>query len=431
MGFLDSLCCFVRNFKKTSPDTTKTVLTDMDQIALYTETQGACCRKRVDFDIHTTCFAGLPSAGVMLEAARGHMQRFAHGLARGLKHVAIHVVHSPAPHQGDVDPLQHHSVLEELAAIFESKKLKTLRLVGVRSILEHAPARMSLRRLTTLILDGVAIDSDRSVNALTELIQSCKLKTLVVTNTPQTSGRLADVIDSCVRSKHLKKLKKLDISNNGLDRQSTTMVMRGVLSSCSKLDQLYLQGNTGPDMSVIPRSNLTVIEVSHVGFECVEQLVQAAAVERSLPRLENIIVRHLTLEGPMGWANFDNFCAALAAGGNLRKVIIIPEGSFWRLAYHDLEFDRSRMGPQEYFWNEAVPWIRRLGECLNTNRRNGSLTRFYLAGVTDFKVFHRHNHQIAQRIKEFAPRVKELKPTMEELGLTNEDLALMARIDLA
>ncbi|CAO3574552.1 unnamed protein product [Mortierella alpina] len=406
----------VRKFKGSYPDPPKTVLMDMPQLARYTEAQGTIPVKHVDFDFHPTCFAGLPSEGNELETAKSNVQRFVRSLARTLIHLAIHVFQA-RPQEEEHEQQQRLAVLAGLAMIFELTKLETLRLVGLPFILENAPSKVSLPLLTILVLDGVSIESENSANILKELIQSCRLETLVVTHANQTSDRLAHIIDDCVRAKHLRNLKVLDISNNNLSRVSMTTVVERVLSCCSKLDQLYLQGNMGPDMNAIPPSHLTHIEMSHVGFVSVERLVQAASLQGPLSSLVSIIVRHVTLEGPMGRANFDSLCAALREGGALRRLIVVPvpDTSFWHLAHHDLGIDFTRMGPLEYFWNEAALWVKTLGECLDKDATSCSLTQLYLAGVTDFDHFHPDN-PIAMRIREYAPRLQELAPIGEELA---------------
>ncbi|KAG9322600.1 hypothetical protein KVV02_007913 [Mortierella alpina] len=376
--------CF-RKIKGSYPDPQATVFTEMNQIAHYTITQGTP-GKYVDFYIQSSCLAGLPSEGKELAAARGDMERFGHGLAKTAVHVAIHV-------EENEQQQQHQTVLAVFVVVFDLKKLETLRLVGLPGIFENAPSNISLPRLTVLVLDGVSIDSGRSASILKELIESCLLETLVVTRANERSRLLASIIDSCARQKHLKCLKVLDVSNNNLKRASMTMLVRGVLGFCSKIDQLYLQGNAGPDMSAIPQSNLTLMKVSHVEFEEIRHLVQAASVARTLPRLESIIARHVLFEGPMSEEQYDSFCAALAEGSTLSKLIVVPEaggieGSFWRLASHELGFDPTRMGPSAFFWDELVPWIETLGVSLDKNMTSGSLVRFYLPGVTDFEGIH-------------------------------------------
>ncbi|KAF9940612.1 hypothetical protein BGZ67_007250 [Mortierella alpina] len=410
-----------RKIKGSYPEPLATVFTDMNQIAHYTITQGTAPAKYVDFYIQSSCLAGLPSEGNELAAARGDIERFAHGLAKAAVHVAIHV-------EENEQQQQHHTVLAVFVVVFDLKKLETLRLVGLPDIFENAPSNISLPRLTVLVLDGVSIDSGRSANILKGLIESCQLETLVVTRANQTSGLLASIIESCARQKHLKCLKVLDISNNDLDRASMTIVVMGVLAFCSKIDQLYLQGNEGPDMSAIPQSNLTLMKVSHVEFEEVRHLVQAASVARTLPRLESIIALQVLFEGPMSQEQYDSFCAALAEGGTLSKLIVVPaaegiEGSFWRFASHDLGFDPTRMGPSAFFWDELVPWIETLGGSLDMNVTSGSLVRFYLPGVTDFEGIH-PGIPIAVRVSELAPRLTALAPTQEELVEACEDRLL-------
>ncbi|KAF9966204.1 hypothetical protein BGZ70_003017 [Mortierella alpina] len=229
-----------RKLKGSYPDPSKTVLKDMHQLARYTETQGTTPAKHVDFDFLPTCFAGLPSEGAELETAKSDVQLFARGLAKALVHLAIHV-HQAHLHQEDQhDQQQRLAVLAGLAVIFELKNLETLRLVGHPLILENAPSKISLPCLTILVLDGVSIEYENSANNLKELIQSCRLETLVVTHANRTSGHLARIIDECAQTKDLKSLKMLDISNNHLNRDNMTTVVKRVLGCCSKLEQLYL-----------------------------------------------------------------------------------------------------------------------------------------------------------------------------------------------
>ncbi|KAF9984544.1 hypothetical protein BGZ75_003897 [Mortierella antarctica] len=400
----------------------KVELTDTTGFVAYTATlQSVTTQKYADIDIHPHCVAGLLSEG---QTASQYTRPFAEGLVgnKGLQQLAIHVVPASVTEQDDHDRQQPQvilaepAVLAEFTVLFKLKNLEMLTLTGFTSIMEDAPIDISLPKLRSLVLDGVSFATERGCNSLRSLIKGSDLKTLMIANAPQTSDGLALVVNSCVRAKDLKHLQELDLSNNGLSREHITMVFKGVLSCCSKINKLSLQGNMGLDITAISRmpsrSDLTALDVSHVSFEFVERLVKAASVAGSLPALKSIIVRHMTSE-QMGTESFNSFCAALREKSVLETLLIHSESSFWERTHHALEFNPSKMGPQELLWNDTAPWFESLGDGLGNN---GSLIKFYLTGVSDLERYHADN-PIAFRITELAPRLLELAPSTEELEL--------------
>ncbi|KAF9955717.1 hypothetical protein BGZ72_003476 [Mortierella alpina] len=402
MGF-EKLKKFAQLYKpkRSHPDPSKTEINSVPELIAYNELlTSASPLKQVNLAIHSRCFEGL-SEEVELNTAKQNVQNLAHGLARTeATHVVIHFLDAQ-----DQDQEQCRVVFAEPALLFEAKKLETFTLVGLEYILKG-------------------------------LIQNRGLETLEVINSG-SSDRLARILEDCAEAKNFKKLKVLDISNNNLSRENMTVVFKSALSPGSKIEKLYLQGNIGPELSAIPqppltskfpclssRSPLAVVELDHVSFEFVAQLVKAASAAGSLPTLGSIVARHVTFEGPKKMTHsFGDLCAALGVKSVLKELRIIPEGSFWCLTQHDLQFDPSRMGPDVYFWNELVPWIKDLGECLNKNEESGgSLALFYLAGVTDFLDYHPGN-PIYVRITEYASRILELAPKPEELAPAIVELA--------
>ncbi|KAF9968455.1 hypothetical protein BGZ70_003590 [Mortierella alpina] len=408
----------LRDFRGPYPEPPKTELTDTNGFVAYTAVlqRSAPSLKYVDIDLHSHCLAGLLSESNELQTINPYTGPFAEGLAgnTSLLHFALHVVH-PHVTQDDQDRQQLQAVLAQPTI------LETLTLAGLTSILDDAPHNISLPKLRFLTLDGVSIESTKGADSLQSLIRSCDLKSLAIVHAPSTSDGLAGVLDGCARAKNLKHLQILDLSHNHLSREHMNMVFVAILGFCSKIDKLYLQGNQGLDLSAIPRmplrSTLTHLEVSDVSFEVVEHLVKAASAAGSFPALRSILVRRLTSEGPIAKESFDRFCAALTEKSVLETLLIVPEDSFWPLTHYALDFNPLKMGPKEYFWNDAVAWIKALGKGLDKNKENGSsLTTFYLAGVSDFERFHSDN-PIAIRIPEDAPSILALAPTTEELAL--------------
>ncbi|KAF9280778.1 hypothetical protein BGZ68_007024 [Mortierella alpina] len=422
----------LRDFGGSYPDPIKTDIMNPDELVTYTTTlQSVTSQKYADIDISAQCFVAPSSDEEGLQIANRYTRPFADALAaqKNLEHFSLHVVHAsilPEGHdQQDHDQQQPLSALTEptvlapFAVLFKFKNLETLTLVGLRSVLENPTSSISLPNLKRLFLAGVSVNSETSADILTNIIKNGQLKSLAVVNAYQTNGRLASVIADCAKAKDLKHLQMLNLSHNNMCRESMNKVLKGVLSFCSNIDQLILKGNTGPDKSAIPRtpsSTLTVLEMSNANFEFVEHLIKAASVAGSLPILRSIVVHNVTPEGPMVQGSFDRFSAALGEKSRLETLILFSESSFWLLAEYALDFNPSKMGPQELFWNDAVPWIQTLGEGLKQNSTSGSLTKFYLAGVSDFERFHPYN-PIAIRIPELSPRIIDLAPTTEELTL--------------
>ncbi|CAO3563068.1 unnamed protein product [Mortierella alpina] len=422
------LCHRLRGFKEPYLEPPKTEITDTNGFVEYTTTlKSATTLKYADIDLDSHCLTEMLSGSNKLETPNPYTGPFAEGLAgnTGLVHFALHIVHTHVT-EDDQDQQQLQAVLArpgilaDLAAVYQLKSLQTLTLAGLTFIMDDAPKNISLPKLKYLTLDGVSIASSSSANALKSLIGSCSLRSLAIVHDPSTSEDLAGVIEGCAKAKNLKQAQVLDLSHNHLSREHMNLVFVAILGFCSKIDKLYLQGNKGLDVSAVPRlpskSTLTLLEVSDVSFEVVERLVQAASVAGPLPVLGSIVIRQLTSEGPIVKESFDRFCAALKEKSVLETLLIAPEGSFWPLTHYGLDFNPLNMGPDEFLWNGAVAWIKALGKGLDTNKENGSLIKFYLAGVSDFQRFHPQN-EIAIRIPEDAPRIVELAPTTEELAL--------------
>ncbi|KAF9570040.1 hypothetical protein EC968_002302 [Mortierella alpina] len=419
-----------RRLRRSYPDPPKTELTDAGEFVAYIATlQSATSLKCADIDIHASCITELLNEGNELQTASRYTRPFAQGLAgnTGLIDLSIHVIPTTAT-QDDHDHgrqqlpsvLAESAILAEFIVLFKLKNLETLTLVGLTFIMRDAPNNISLPKLRSLTLDGVSFESRRGADALKSLIQSCDLKSLTIINAHQRSGDLALVIDCCARDKKLKHLQVLDVSNNGLSREHMNTLFEGVLTFCGKIDKLFLQGNMGFDIFAIPRlpsrSTLTLLDVSDVSFGVVEHLVKAATLAGCFPALGSIVVRQLTPEGPLAKESFDGFCEALKEKGVLNNLIIDCQGSFWSLAHYALDFNPSNMGPEEFFWNAAVSWMEVLGESLAKNKTNGSLIKFYLAGVSNCQSLYEAKNPLTFRIPKI-PRILELAPTPEELAL--------------